>query len=85
MNQRQDSMREQIEQTQVQPVAGIWACDNCGRRIQVIMESTVPKKQSFVCVCGTDMRPGEEHTTPQASVAEELAATDQTTTRASNA
>ena len=82
MNQRQESMDEQVERTQASPVAGIWACDNCGRRIQVIMESIVPKKQSFVCVCGTDMRPGEEHTTPEATVAEELAATDQPGTRA---
>jgi len=40
------------------------------------MESTVPKKQPFVCVCGTEMRPGEEHATPEATAAEELAAVD---------
>jgi len=76
MNQRQESMREQVRETQVKPVAGIWACDNCGRRIQVIMESTMPKKQPFVCVCGSEMRPGEEHATPEATVAEEMAAVD---------
>ena len=69
-------MTDQVRKTQVKPVAGIWACDNCGRRIQVIMESTVPKERPFVCVCGTDMRPGEEHATPEATVAEELAAVD---------
>jgi hypothetical protein len=50
-----------VRETQVDPVAGIWACDNCGRRIQVITASDTPKVQSFICVCGTEMRPGEEH------------------------
>ena len=52
---------EFVRETQVDPIAGIWACDNCGRRIQVITDSEVPKKQSFTCVCGAEMRPGEEH------------------------
>ena len=68
--------RGQVSDTQVRPVAGIWACDKCGRRIQVIMESTVAKKQAFVCVCGAEMRPGEEHSTPEATVAEEMASVD---------
>jgi hypothetical protein len=50
-----------VRETQVDPVAGIWACDNCGRRIQVITASDTPKVQSFICVCGKEMRPGEEH------------------------
>ena len=56
-------MRESefVRETQINPVAGVWACDNCGRRIQVITSSEVPKVQSFFCVCGAEMRPGEEH------------------------
>lgn len=50
-----------VRDTQINPVAGVWACDNCGRRIQVITASEVPKVQSFFCVCGAEMRPGEEH------------------------
>jgi hypothetical protein len=76
MNQRHDSTHDEVREAQAKPVAGIWACDNCGRRIQVIMERTVPKKQAFVCVCGVEMRPGEEHATPEATVAEEMAAVD---------
>jgi hypothetical protein len=50
-----------VRETQIDPVAGVWACDNCGRRIQVITDSDTAKRQSFVCVCGAEMRPGEEH------------------------
>ena len=49
--------------TQVDPIAGIWLCDKCGRRIQEITDSHMPKKQSFTCVCGATMTPGEEHAT----------------------
>ena len=52
----------EVKETQVSPVAGIWLCNNCGRRIQVITESETPKVQAFTCVCGTPMEPGEEHT-----------------------
>lgn len=52
----------EVQETQVRPVAGIWVCDNCGRRIQVITESEIPKVQPFTCVCGAPMEPGEEHT-----------------------
>lgn len=79
MNQRSEArVDREVRETQARPVAGIWACDNCGRRIQVITESTVAKKQSFVCVCGVEMRPGDEHSTPgdEASVAETLAEVD---------
>ena len=55
------SESEFVRETQIDPVAGVWACDNCGRRIQVITASETPKVQSFICVCGTEMRPGEEH------------------------
>jgi hypothetical protein len=55
------SESEFVRRTQIDPVAGIWACDNCGRRIQVITDSEKPKVQSFICVCGAEMRPGEEH------------------------
>ena len=58
---RSESESEYVRETQIDPVAGIWACDNCGRRIQVITDSEVAKVQSFICVCGTEMRPGEEH------------------------
>jgi hypothetical protein len=51
----------EVRETQIDPVAGIWYCNNCGRRIQVITESDKPKKQSFICVCGATMQPGEEH------------------------
>lgn len=51
-----------VRETQVDPVAGIWTCPNCGRAIQLITDSDVPKKQAFTCVCGTSMEPGEEHT-----------------------
>jgi hypothetical protein len=80
MNQPTGSLSDQVQDNQTRPVAGIWACDNCGRRIQVIMESDTPKKQSFVCVCGSEMRPGEEHSTPEATVAEEMAAVDKPAT-----
>ena len=51
----------EVEETQVRPTAGIWACSNCGRRIQLITDSSQPEVQPFVCVCGTQMDPGEEH------------------------
>jgi hypothetical protein len=53
--------RREVQQTQVEPVAGIWFCTNCGRRIQVITASEYPKIQPFVCVCGASMEPGDEH------------------------
>ena len=77
-------MSDQVQDKQTRPVAGIWACDNCGRRIQVIMESTVAKKQAFTCVCGNEMRPGEEHSTPEATVAEEMAAVDKASPKPAN-
>ena len=52
---------EEVRETQINPVAGIWACMNCGRRIQVITESETAKVQPFICVCGAAMEPGEEH------------------------
>ena len=57
----QNNVNREVRETQVSPVAGIWVCDNCGRRIQVITDSDVPKQQAFTCVCGTTMQPGEEH------------------------
>jgi hypothetical protein len=56
--------RKTLRETQVEPVAGIWACDNCGRRIQVVQDSEQDKVQPFICVCGTAMNPGEEHGQP---------------------
>ena len=53
----------EVRDTQVDPTAGIWLCDNCGRRIQVITDSEIPKTQPFTCVCGSPMTPGEEHAT----------------------
>ena len=55
------SENREVEETQIRPVAGIWACPNCGRKIQVLTESETPKVQAFVCVCGAQMEPGEEH------------------------
>jgi hypothetical protein len=57
MNER----TREIQETQVEPAAGIWVCPNCGRRIQLISDSDVAMKQPFTCVCGTPMEPGEEH------------------------
>jgi hypothetical protein len=57
-------LNREVKDTQVQPVAGIWSCPNCGRRIQVITDSETEKRQAFVCVCGTAMLPNEEHTRP---------------------
>jgi hypothetical protein len=56
-----EQRRAEIEETQIKPVAGIWLCNHCGRRIQVITSSEHEKVQPFTCVCGTDMEPGEEH------------------------
>lgn len=56
-----DNQSDFVRETQIEPVAGVWACDNCGRRIQLITDSETPKVQSFICVCGAEMRPGEEH------------------------
>jgi hypothetical protein len=50
-----------IRDTQIKPTAGVWACQHCGRRIQVITESEHEKLQPYICVCGTPMEPGEEH------------------------
>ena len=67
MNKRAAEVRaaeqeaQEVRDTQISPVAGIWACMNCGRRIQVITESEVSKVQPFICVCGAAMEPGEEH------------------------
>jgi hypothetical protein len=63
-----DDQSEFVRETQIDPVAGVWACDNCGRRIQVITASDVAKVQSFICVCGTEMRPGEEHAVVDESI-----------------
>ena len=80
MNQRGAAgLDREVRDTQARPVAGIWACNNCGRRIQVIMESDVPKKQAFVCVCGAEMEPGDEHVTvgeDTSTVAEDMEAVD---------
>jgi hypothetical protein len=54
------SSRE-VRETQIDSVAGIWFCNRCGRRIQVITESDYPKRQSFTCVCGAVMQPGPQH------------------------
>jgi hypothetical protein len=51
----------EVRETQIEPTAGVWYCDNCGRRIQVITESDEPKVQPFVCVCGATMQPGGEY------------------------
>jgi hypothetical protein len=60
-NEERADLQRDVQRSQVEPVAGIWACPNCGRRIQVITDSEQPKVQPFTCVCGTPMAPGEEH------------------------
>ena len=52
---------QQQQDAQVDPVAGIWLCQRCGRRIQVISEGSIEKVQPFTCVCGNAMEPGDEH------------------------
>ena len=52
---------EDVRDSQIRPVAGIWECPNCGRHIQVIMDSATPEKQPFTCVCGTPMQPGDQY------------------------
>jgi hypothetical protein len=47
--------------TEVRPIAGIWVCHRCGRRIQVITDGSIEQKQPFTCVCGEPMEPGLEH------------------------
>ena len=37
------------------PKPGIWACPNCGARIQVIIDPDHTWDQPFTCVCGTRM------------------------------
>jgi hypothetical protein len=61
MNRSDGRLNTEVRQDQAMPVAGIWSCANCGRSIQVLTESQVPKKQAFTCVCGAAMEPGEEH------------------------
>jgi hypothetical protein len=61
MDRNHEARRSEIEETQIKPVAGIWICNHCGRRIQVITSSQHEKVQPFTCVCGTDMEPGPEH------------------------
>jgi rubrerythrin len=61
MNRRARDLREEIQEKQIKPVAGIWSCPYCGRHIQMVLDSTVPERQPFICVCGTPMEPGEQH------------------------
>lgn len=56
-----EAERAEVRETQIKPVAGIWVCNHCGRRIQVITSSEHEKVQPFTCVCGTYMEPGPEH------------------------
>jgi hypothetical protein len=66
-------LEREVRETQVKPVAGIWVCHHCGRRIQVITETDHPKLQPFTCVCGTNMEPGEEHAElPEAENADQI-------------
>lgn len=59
-----NNSRDSSQGRQVAPAAGVWACDHCGRRIQVIQDAEHEKVQPFVCVCGSVMEPGEEHSRP---------------------
>jgi hypothetical protein len=52
---------QQRQNAQVNPVAGIWICRRCGRRIQLISDGSIEKVQPFTCVCGNAMEPGPEH------------------------
>lgn len=68
----QETHSDFVKETQIDPIAGIWACDNCDRRIQVITDSEKPKKQSFICVCGSEMRPGPEHSVVDESIDDQI-------------
>jgi hypothetical protein len=57
----QSALAAEVRESQIRPVAGIWSCGHCGRRIQVIVSSDHEKVQPFTCVCGTYMEPGPEH------------------------
>ncbi len=50
----------EVPEAEPASLAGIWKCPRCGTQIQVIV---VPQERlpldSFVCVCGTTMAPGE--------------------------
>lgn len=63
MNQRSapGSLQHDVRDQQMQPVAGVWECPNCGRHIQVLTESNIEQKMPFRCVCGANMEPGESH------------------------
>lgn len=60
-HEQAEEERQEVEETQIKPVAGIWSCPHCGRSIQVITSSDHEKVQPFTCVCGTYMEPGPEH------------------------
>jgi ribosomal protein L37AE/L43A len=57
----QTETAREVRETQVSPTAGIWACDNCGRRIQVTEAAEHEKLKPFTCVCGAEMEPGGEY------------------------
>jgi hypothetical protein len=59
--ERRTGLESEVQRTQLKPVAGIWVCPNCGRRIQLITDSEVAKVKPFTCVCGAEMEPGDEH------------------------
>ncbi len=61
LNDRERAQAELVRREQPRPVAGVWACPHCGRRVQVVTDSDHPKVQPYTCVCGTMMEPGEEH------------------------
>ena len=67
-DQERQRLTDEVRSTQGDPVAGIWACNNCGRRIQVITDGDKPKLQPFTCVCGAMMEPGGEHANEEADI-----------------
>jgi len=59
-NERTETLRRDVREGDIRPVAGIWQCPTCHRVIQLMTESDVPQKVPFRCVCGVDMEPGPD-------------------------
>jgi hypothetical protein len=61
MNERHsDRQMPGMAPEEVNPVAGVWICPNCARRIQVITDGVLDKTQPFICACGATMEPGDD-------------------------
>lgn len=58
-----ETRQEVTETREAEPasIAGIWKCPECGCQVQVLVVPDRPPRRSFVCLCGAEMAPGEEH------------------------